>query len=518
MYLFLILFIIIPKSFSCEVSQEDHFSFTTSIVNRDFFAFKNNGATDFIPFFKVSNCEKIARLNKYLMVAFGPQNQELSDRVQTYDIANNYNDSGCQIQNNPFKETLDYRMRKKYLDEKWHAIKNCYEIVVTEENSSPIDTPEKQPGCKSTLRDKNELVFNGGYCFIKPKVDSSYLINFNIKEACLDYGGLKKLNISVFDFQSVLNFYTAGDATGSSLELTSIKSYPLRFNVSPNPNILSSSEQNRIKSPEYPSFFFLPDTHLGIPELKISKPKSVNLRVPLWVDNNCSKICVNDFCQGLCDYNQPIVGEIQFFEIYKNKIIDLETSWYQGGIVLPHYQGEISGTGIEIPKEIFEIGKSYRIIMNFNDPKFDFENYKKYLKPLIKKFNLDFKPINSSSIPQIPLLRPIESNQEIPVMDGIAELNFSNRLSDKFDVTVNQFSNLFDYKFWPPFYEGICHKKICKKIQNKYLTLILDFKINSFLEKERKYGIEVLRLKRESKFLSDYEKVAPKMPEVKCRF
>jgi hypothetical protein len=503
-------------SLACEVYQPDQFNFSTSVGDRNFFAYKNNGDESFAPFFRVSNCASLANSNKFLMISFGPQNQEFSDRIKAYDVANQTRDSGCKILNSPFKTENDYPTRRQYLNEKWNTIKSCYRIIVKDEGGKPIQFPEKQPGCKYQVNSQNEIEFNGGYCFLSPTDSSSYHISFKVKDECLDYEGLRKLNIKVSDFQSVLNFYSAGDASGSSLDLIALKSFPLRFNISPNEDIFPASDVFGLSTPQFPANFYLPDTHLGTPEVSRSIRDKVILRLPLWADNTCSERCSNGFCQSLCDYSQPLTGEVSLYELDKEgKILPSGLTWFQGGVILPRYQGEISGTVYEFSEKNFKMGKIYRLIMTFNDPKFDFQSFKEEYKNKLLRTAQGLPSLGSSTIPTIPQLGVVGVTPQIPEIVQIGNLNFSTRIASSFESLMDSFGDFFKFKYWPPYFRDICHHE-CSAIKDKYLVLSVDLRIKSIQEDSGQYDLEVLSLTRTSRLLGDYVKRNPAMPKIKC--
>ncbi len=467
--------------------------------------------------FNVRNCAKTAMTNGYLMISFGPQNQEFSDRVKAYDIANRYRDSGCFIQNSPFGRTNDFPQRKKYLQEKWHSIKSCLEIIVTDRSSEVIDLPPKQPGCEVKILEKNTASFNGGFCFFKPQEKSDYKVDIKLNDMCLDYEGLEHLNVRVSDFQSVLNFYTAQDPSGESLDLTSLSSFPIRFSVSPNEKIFTAADNFSLHGPQFPENFFLPDTHLGQPEIESSGPGSVKIRVPLWADNTCKEICISGQCQGLCDYAQPLVGNIKLFDLSGSTPLELETTWLQGGVALPRYQGEISGRVFEVRDEFLKPGKVFRLIMTFNDPKLDFEFLRNQQRPLLGSAHQNMGPISSSGIPSIPVIREIPSTTHLPEITEIGALNFSLNLTDSFNALMEEFSSNFRFSYWPPYFKKICGARGCVSLGADYLTLTQDFKVIAFDETNNKFALKVLNLKRESTVLESYAKVNPPMPRVSCR-
>jgi len=514
---FFIFLFFIHQLYACEIFPKGGINFATSTSEKFFFAYSVFGNKNSSTFFSANNCSKISDTNKYLMISFGPQNQELTDRVKAYDIANRYRDSGCFIQNSPFASTDSFSHRKKYLDHKWHTIKSCIDIIISDEGTDSLNYPEKQPGCEYKILEKNKISFNGGFCFLKPTDLSQFKIEFKMKELCLSYDGLKKLGIKVFDFQSVLNFYSAKEPTGDSLDLTSISSIPLRFTISPNKNIFSVSDSATSDEPEFPSHYYLPDTHMGLPEASISRPGFIKMRVPLWVNNKCENQCANGFCQGLCDYSLPISGEIKLFEISDGENIQLDSSWFQGGIVLPNYQGEISGRTFEMSDDFLQVGKKYRIIMSFDDPKFDFEDMKQEHQRKITRNQQRLGNIDNESIPNIPSIKPLGTTSTIPEIVRIQEINFKTRLNDSFEDLMTNFSGNFTQSYWPPFFNKICSSSKCGLLEKNFMTLIQEFKVSSFDEETKMFKIEVLQIKRESSLLKEYEINNPVMPKIFCR-
>ena len=452
------------------------------------------------------------------MIAFGPQNLEFTDRVVNYDFTNNYKDRACKISNSPFQLNFEYDFRKKNLQKKWDTIKSCYQIQITEEAKVPLSIPDKQPGCDYQRIGSNQMTFNGGFCFVKPGAESSYLISFKLKEECLDYDGLNKLNIKTSDFQAILNFYVAGDASGSSIDLTALKSFPVRLSVSPEEKLFTPSEVYDGLTPQFPSSYHLPDTHLGSPEARQFPGGKVQLRIPFWVENSCLKKCLNGHCQGLCDYTQPVVGHVEFFELVENAQPAFISSWYQGGVAPPLYQGEISGQNIILSDEVFKMGSQYRINIHFNDPKFDYENLKKQINSKIAGIQQSIGTIGSSSIKPIPNIPVLIQTDQIPTYESIPGINFQSNVHEPVDRALEILSTYLRFKVWPPYFGNICSKKKCLPIQDHYLTLAMDLTVIGQDQETKNYEIKVQRISRESEFLENYVKEDPKMPKIVCPY
>lgn len=503
---------------ACEISIPDKFSLAVSPKQGTFFAYNVAQTLQEIPVIRAYNCSKLAMANKFLMIAFGPQNKEFSDRVGSFDYANQYSDSGCFINDSPFKKTLTFNDRNQNLQDRWKYIKSCYEIHVEEEANTPLNMPTEQPGCTYKKTGKNKMSFNGGFCFVKPGFGSSFLLKFSMKEECKNFDQLALHDLKISDLETMINFYSAGDSTGTSIDLTAIDTFPLRLTVAPDERLLPASDDFGISTPQFPVNFSVPDIHLGTPEAKVVVADRIQLRLPLWVDNNCKKICSGTSCTSACDFAQPIVGNIDYYELKKGKEEYL-TSWYEGGVAQPSYQGEISGIGFEVPGDLLEIGKTYRYRMAFNDPKFDFERFKNRIRSKLGIIQQDIGAINRGQIPTVPEISFINEITKFPLIEPIAGLNFNDGNLNSVERAGDTLRNYLSFKLWPPFYNLVCSptdETNCHGIKDNYLTLTMDVKVIGFNEEDKTYQYEILNSTRESQVLPSYSTEKPAMPAVKC--
>jgi hypothetical protein len=167
--------------------------------------------------------------------------------------------------------------------------------------------------------------------------------------------------------------------------------------------------------------------------------------------------------------------------------------------------------------EFLKMGRTYRLIMSFNDPKLDFDFLKNEYRSLLQSAGQNPGPITSSGIPSVPEVRGIEPTSQLPEIVEVQPLNFATRITDAFEVLLSEFSGNFRFSYWPPYFKKVCGLSGCLPVSSDYLTLIQDFKVISFNETNNKYSMEVLRVKRESRLLDAYEKVNPLMPKILCR-
>lgn len=509
-------------AFACEISLPNQFSLSTSTTEKQVSAYSINGVLQEMPNFRAFNCQKLAMGSKHLMIAFGPQNLEFSDRVGIFNFSQEYRDSGCFIENSPFKTNQSFSDRFSYLKEKWKYIKSCYQVELEEEGPMALNMPEVQPGCTYERIGKQKMRFNGGFCYVKPNVGSSYLVNLRVKEECKSNEGLAKLGITISDVEGMLNFYSSGDASGESIDLTAISTFPIRLTVNPNDKLVRASEDFGVLTPQFPSNYSIPEIHLGTPEGKDVGSGRIQIRLPYWVENTCSKKCdaQTGQCQSACDYAQPMVGNVEYFELEAGKKPAFLTSWYEGGVSQPNYQGEIFGTGFEIPKSLMEVGKTYRYSVSFNDPKFDFEKFKNRVAGRLTRFEQRIGEIGRSQIRPLPETPIIGEFAQIPFIETIQGVNFLQDSMTSIDRAVQSLRAYLSFKLWPPYYDSICSVdgKNCQGIRDDYLTLTMDFKVSAFNEEERRYTYEILKVSKTSTLGQSYVKDAPAMPFIKCPF
>jgi hypothetical protein len=517
MILFIPLFFYFSKVFACELKHSGHINFTTSTKERIFLAYQNDKTSLIPPFIKVSNCSNLTNANKYLMISFGPQNLDLTDRTRAFDIANRYRDSGCVIEDSPFQFSDNFSARKKYLEEKWHTIKSCYEIVVSYEGEENLRFPQKQPGCSYQVQGKNQFSFSGGFCFFQPGPSSDYKVQIKLKKECLDYEGISNLNVKVTDLQAALNFYAAKEPTGDSLDLTSLASVPVRLTVSPHEDIFPPSEVLSTIGPEFPSWYYLVDTYFGTPEIEQQRPESTRFRIPLWVDNKCPRFCAKNFCQGLCDYAQPIAGVVRLFDISSSVPKESFTEYVQGGIAFPRFQGEISGSAFIVNDDFIKVGRSYRLQMVLSDPKYDFDLLRFQYQKKIERLKTFPAKLGREQIPNVPQIAPINPTLTVPEMVEVQGINFNRDLNAPFWALLETFSGNFRHTQWPPYFAKVCADQGCRSLGKDFLILTQEFTILSFNPETRKYSLQVKKIKRESSLLESFEKIDPKMPRIVCK-
>lgn len=449
------------------------------------------------------------------MVAFGPEVIEWEDLFRGVNFNGEFAESRCHIQNNPFKEVMTHERKLNEFKDKWSFIRSCVEVHIEDEGPQPLNAPATQVGCKLTRFGKQKAMFNGGFCYFKPNYGSSYLVQFNIKKECLSQSGMNSLGINSYDITSALNFYISGDASGVSTNLKALSNTPVRISVNPSKELMTPSDDFGILYPTFPDEWAIPDVHFG--DLKVTKlfEGRGKIEYSFLADNNCAKKCSGSFCQSRCDYAQPVVAEMSLYKELSSGKKEFLTSWYEGGVAPAHFQGFIRGIGFEVGSDLLEEGSIYTLEVNFQDPKFDFERFKKRLQNRLNTIDQQLGRISRSNIPQVQEIPYINTGREFPEFTGIPNLVFGRSL-DTVSQAVNRLRSYFSFKLWPPYYARACGELGCQGIDDKLFSLKTKFKLGTVNQEDQSYKIEILSTSRKSKIASSYEHKSPKMSSLDC--
>lgn len=518
MIFFFLLSFFLTHAFSCEVTSPERFSLHLDPILGEMFPYSGNANFKITPTFKIKNCEQTALAKKYLMLATGVQNLEFSNRIEMYDFNNDYRDSGCFISSTFFKRNQTFEERKKNLNKKWNTINSCLNFELLETKEDILEVPPDQPGCKPQRLGPKKISFNGGFCFIKPKRNSEILVSISLNKLCQNQVDLQSLNIASFDLQTLLNFYIAGDPSGTSIDLTSIDSFPVRFSITPDKSLLNISDDFGLFSPQFPASFELSDLYLGIPEIQLAKSGRWRVRPTFWTDHECMRNCRDNFCQSACDYARALSGNFELIS-HKNSKKEIIAAWFDGSVLPPFFQGEIITSGFEIEKENLLTDTLYELKLVMIDPKFDFDEFKSSFISKIPPHPTLSSRITSTGIPEIPLTGSVPETTAVPLITRLPQLNFSYSPSQAFQQVLRTFSSYLNHTSWPPYFDKICYENKCRKIlDTPYLEMSLYFKLLSLSEEDKTFPIKVTRFMRKSDLMPPIDLTLPEMPRIKCPF
>lgn len=501
-------FFIASSAYACQVDKIRSLNLAVSTDQQAVSIYQDEGQAVDIPVINVSNCQG----NKFLMIALGPEVMEFDDNTRGLNFTGEFGNRRCELSGSPFPvpETVDRRVEK--FGDDWKFIKSCVDVVVEEGGPQDIRLPNEQVGCDLKQIGKKKISFNGGYCFLKPSFNSSISVELKIKPACQNAESLKKLSLKVNELSAGLNFYTAGDASGNSLDLTALSNTQIKFSINPLKKLIPASEDYGLIYPTFPEVWTAPDIHLSKMILHKTRSGQLSIETPFLVNNNCSSKCDGNLCQSPCDYSQPIVGEFSLYEMNKGKK-EIITSWHDGGIAPGRYQGVIRGIQNELPLEYLEVGKKYLIESVFLDPKYDYEIFKKRIRSILTRFNARIGGIGNSGIPGIGEVPVLGESQTLPSLGTIPDIIFDEPIDDVSRV-VRNLRSLLSFRLWPPYYTNICNESNCIIPNKNFLTLGVEFEVTGLSEEEVNY--KIINNYRKSHLVPEYNLPDFHLTSVSC--
>lgn len=472
----------------------------------------------------VDNCQNTAKSEKYLMIAVALENFVLSNETGNYS----YNDllsargDNCRIENNPF-ENQEPVERTDKLFERRELFNHCITMQVTDFSNGGITYPKEQVGCEITAVSKNSVNMKGAFCYFKPGLESVYSVHFEVDDKCYNKNYLATNNIALQDINAILATYIAGDASGRSSDLVALSNTELRLSLNPLDSILNVSESFGEDRPTWPSTWTVGNVELGNVELQDSYSDLTDyLNIPFIVDNRCERTCNRQgLCSSPCDYSQPVVGRFNLFEYDgKKRKFEYLRTWYDGSVAPAQYQGFLYGAGIEFEKSLLQVGKRYKIEVEFDEPDLAFAQFDGRIRELLRlranqipAFNRDGGYINE--IPAFEMLNPSDKIPTLkPIREGV-EFN-SVGLSRYMKESLNQLENYFDNSYWPPYFEKVCDAITgrCKKMGDGQVTLTMTFSIGL---NDGYYEAQNIKISRNGNLGRRYKNVSQPTYKINCR-
>ena len=321
------------------------------------------------------------------MIGFGPINHGLNASETTTEYTDDLGEEQCSIANSPFPNQTEEDRKKGFL-KKERFINTCVERRVKHFGSFPLSARAEQEGCKLKNISKQEAIIEGNVCFFNIFPDSEFLFSHKIKEECTDLSYLAKNDLHPMEVNAFATVNIVGDQSGTTTDFILLDSRIVRFQIDPSKDQMPVSDDWGIDVPQYPSVFFLKGLDLAQPQItQIDGDDSSTLTLPYVVSNLCERKCNDKGCEPtICDYSQPLVGEVEINKFKKNGRETYLHSWHGGGVTPANWQGFVSSETRSLDKVIFEEGGRYSIEVNFRDPKFDYMMFSRSLNPMFRHF------------------------------------------------------------------------------------------------------------------------------------
>lgn len=436
------------------------------------------------PDISLESCSLTAQRDQYVMFAVALENFILSDDFLTYSINDQISGSGeqCHIENNYFQNVQESSERRKRLLDKRNFVNRCLKFSITDFSRSGIDITDNQPGCTVIRKSNHSVDFIGPYCFVKPKIDSSIAFSVDVAQECRDLDFYKENKLILQDVLGVLSIYTAGDQTGFSPDLTSIKQTNLRISVNSPENLLATNSYTGDKKPTWPTSWNMPNIYLGEPSVNLKSSSFDEFEFPLLVDNRCERKCIDNVCTSSCDYSQPVVGDFALFEVNKGRK-ELLTSWFDGGVAPAQWQGLLKGVGVKIPKNIIELNKKYILEIDLSDQELNYLSFKGRIEKMLKMNNVIGEMNREGSrIREIPQINMVGELSRLPSIRNINGISFTGNGFLGVQEALRSVQLTFKNSFWPPYFEKTCFNGKCVKQASMKNKIIMKFELTGDLK------------------------------------
>lgn len=506
--------------FACQtVSAPANLNYAIDPANKTAYYYNETRMIWDRPDINFENCLKTAAADKYIMIAVALENFVLSDDFLTYSINDRITSVGeqCKIVNNKFSNVQESSDRRERLNTKRRFVNSCLVFDLTDFSESGIDVKDNQPGCKITRVSKNAVNFEGPFCFIKPKPDSAIALGVSVKPECLNNEIYKERELILQDVLGVLSFYTAGDDSGFSSDLTSLKQVNFRISTNAPTSLIPTNVENGDAKPTWPTQWFASDVYLGKPSIITSKTLTDELKFPLLVDNRCERVCKDNVCTSSCDYSQPVVGEFSLSTLNKKGKKEILASWFDGGIAPAQWQGLLGGVGVSLKKNLLEFNKRYFLEVELADQELNYLSLKGRIEKQIRmNNNIGAMNHGGTAIREIPMINTIEELNNLPTIRDIVGIYFSGNGFTGVQEALKSIELTFKNSFWPPFYDDVCNKDgRCIKQSNAKNYLTLEFDLVGSLEKPEFRNV---KFSRNSNIVSVKPLQAYDFPRIDCGF
>ncbi len=501
--------VICPILLACKVWSPGDINIAISTADKKFFSYGLKQLQLEKTFLEIKDCQESASKNNFIMIAFGPEVLDVSDKIRGTNFNRQYVESKCFLKNNPLIEVVSNSTKKKIFDQKWKYIQNCVSIEVTELGSSALSYEPKQEGCFVTKIDDQTAIFNGGYCFFKPSADSFMKVDLQVSKPCLAKEGYQEKDINLQDLANNMSFYLSKENKGDLNDLNGIGINSVRISTNPIQALIKPSEDYGMLRPLFPKDYPLNDLHLGKIEFNLMFDQYIKIKSPFIVSNNCKDIEYSGLKSSNCDYSIPVVANIS---LTNEKNIEI-ANWYDGGVASAQWQGLLNGEGFVLPKELLATEKNYRLDISFSDPHIDFNYFKRRIQSKLNSSNSK-RPFSNpdGSLNEIPTYSEIVDGELIPEILPIVGIGFKGFFSILAEGR-QRLDNYFSTSFFPPIYQSICHISSgqCQSVGKNFVHFSASFHLNS------NYTLSNLVIKRESALLGNYSKAITDQPEFQCK-
>jgi hypothetical protein len=287
------------------------------------------------------------------------------------------------------------------------------------------------------------------------------------------------------------------------------------LNVTPSSKVAPLSEDFGPGMPRFSTDYNV-DVEWGRVAIRPTK-STTQINLSVLASNFSEEICESSDCYRSSNFIQPVFGQIEIYELNKNKKPTLIEEWWDGGFAAANWQGFISGFGYSTVGELFSLGKKYRIQMTFQNPADDFAIYLSGLNQIL--INLNAMNGGTIGIDSIPGLQNLKQIGIFPSYIGTSVLKNDDQ-SVNLSQIIKGLSEIISSRAWPPYTERVCNtsQNSCMKIgKTKYFhRLIMEFTAGEMNYETGLLDLNDVNLQKESKIFKGYGMQSRGFPEIYC--
>ena len=176
------------------------------------------------------------------------------------------------------------------------------------------------------------------------------------------------------------------------------------------------------------------------------------------------------------------------------------------------WQGILNGEGIQLSKDLLKNNETYSLEINFSDPYFDFNTFKKRVKSKFQSFNRGLPEFSTNGdINDIGDIQDIGDVNQMVDVGSIGNLDFKAGISN-LDNSRRRLGSYFSTNLYPPMYSQACHVETgkCAKTGKSFVKFTVTFNVND------DYTLSKIEIERTSPLLGSYKKKIDKQPEFIC--
>lgn len=502
----------------CQMSKDFKFNFFISTENGNSGLY--GAMADRLPPTIVSNCRGAS--GKFLGFGLGLRQPYFSSDAADVSFDGQIRKEICEIKNSSFKEQMPFDEKKQLFDEQFKLLRRCTYMEITHLDSKPIQFNQNQNYCKMTKLPNGKVQAEGDFCYIRVNPELRIALSVIIRPECTKAEFLAQNNLQYRDLEALLQGFIVEDDQSLVTE-NMIGSTKVRLSVMPESKTIAVNQDVGPETAQFPTTFTA-DIHQGpiiIRDGSFGDDKKTFFDLSLMLDTRSARKCGRiGGCVGPGDYQLPVAGEVELWEVNRQgKKIFLD-SWYAGNPSDPFAKGHWQGIyrfGRKVSEGLeMSVGKTYELQVNFYNPYDDYIMLIKGWEQILVDLTLMNGTAGKDFIQPMNALNSLLGLPEMPILPQLG----STEVEEQLEKVRQLMQKLGQDQTFPPYYAEACDRTLatCQKMnsQSKYLTLNTRFTVKGIAEEDGSYILSELNTKRTSSFMANYNTSPTELPKLVC--